>query len=91
MLVSVSHSVVFDSASPWTVARQAPLSMGFSTQEHWTGQPFPSGDLPDPVIKPESPALQADSTPSEPQGSTKQVYINVYILGGKGKLARSIH
>ena len=48
----------------WTVASQAPLSMGFSRQEYWTSLPFPSpGDLPDPGIKPRSPALQADSLP----------------------------
>ena len=42
-------------ATPWTVAYQAPLSMGFSRQEYWTGLPFPSpGDVPDPGIKPES-------------------------------------
>ena len=47
-------------AAPWTVAHQAPLSMGFSRQEYWSGLPFPSpGDLPDPGIKPGSPALQA--------------------------------
>ena len=52
--------------TPWTVARQAPLSMGFSRQEYWTGLPFPSpGDLPDPEIEPRSPALQADSLPTE--------------------------
>jgi len=46
---------------PWTVACQAPLSMEFSRQEYWSGLPFPSsGDLPDPRIEPESPALQAD-------------------------------
>ena len=46
------------------VARQAPLSMGFSRQEHWSGLPFPPlGDLPDPGIEPRSPALQADSLP----------------------------
>ena len=45
-------------ATPWTVAYQAPLSMGFSMQEYWSGLPFPSpGDLPDPGIKPGSPAL----------------------------------
>ena len=45
-------------ATPWTVAYQAPLSMGFSRQEHWSGLPFPSpGDLPDPGIEPGSPAL----------------------------------
>ena len=54
-------------ASPWTVARQVPLSMGFSRQEYWSGLPFPPpGDLTDPGIKPGSPALQADSLPTEP-------------------------
>ena len=44
--------------TPWTVAHQAPLSMGFSRQEYWSEQPFPSpGDLPDPVIELSSPAL----------------------------------
>ena len=52
--------------TPWTVDCQAPLSMGFSRQEHWSGLSFPSlGDLPDPGIKPRSPALQADSLPTE--------------------------
>ena len=45
-------------ASPWTVARQAPLSMEFSRQEYWSVLPFPSpGNLPDPEIEPISPAL----------------------------------
>ena len=49
------------------VIYQAPLSMGFSRHEYWSGLPFPSpGDLPDPVIEPGSPALQADALPSEP-------------------------
>ena len=49
-------------ATPWTVAHQTPLSMGFSRQEYWSGLPFPSpGDLPDPEIKPVSPTLQTDS------------------------------
>ena len=48
---------------------QAPPSMGFSRQEYWSGLPFPSpGDLPDPRIKPRSPALQADALTSEPPG-----------------------
>ena len=52
--------------TPWTVACQAPLSMGFSRQEYWSGLPFPSpGDLPDPGIEPESPALKTDSLPAE--------------------------
>ena len=53
--------------TPWTVARQAPLSMGFSRQEYWSGLPS-LGDLPDPGIEPGSPALQAASLPSEPPG-----------------------
>ena len=53
-------------ATPWTVAHQAPLSMGFSTQEYWSRLPFPSpADLPNPGTKPRSPALQADSLPTE--------------------------
>ena len=52
---------------PWTVAYDSPPSMGFSRQEYWSGLPFPSlGDLPDPGIKPGSPALQADTLTSEP-------------------------
>ena len=48
--------------TPWTVVCQAPLSMGFSRQEYWSGLPFPSpGDLPDPGIEPGSPSLQEDS------------------------------
>ena len=51
-------------ATPWTVAHQAPPSMGFSRQEYWSGVPFPSpGDLPDPRIEPRSPALEADAFP----------------------------
>ena len=51
---------------PWTVAHQAPLSMEFSRQEYYSGLPFPSpGGLPDSGIIPGSPALQADSLPSE--------------------------
>ena len=55
--------------TPWTVAYQAPLSMGFSRQEHWSGLPFPSpGDLPDPRIEPGSLSLEADALTSEPPG-----------------------
>ena len=51
-------------AIPWTVAHQAPLSMGFLRQEYWKGLPFPSAaDLPDPGIEPVSPELQVDSLP----------------------------
>ena len=62
-----------NSATPWTIARQAPLSLGFSRQEYWRGLPFPSpGDLPDPGMEstsPAAPVLQADSLPLSHQGS----------------------
>ena len=65
---SLSRARLF--AIPWTVVYQASLSMGFSRQEYWSELPFPSpGDLPDPGIKPRSPALQADALPSEPPGN----------------------
>ena len=68
LLLLVSRVQLF--ATLWTVARQALLSMEFSRQEYRSGLPFPSpGDLPNPGIEPWSPALQADSLPSEPQGS----------------------
>ena len=68
---SVSCSVVSDSATPWTIAPQAPLSMGFPRQENWSGLPFPSpGDLPHPGTEPESPALAGifftTETPGKP-------------------------
>ena len=51
---------------PWTLACQAPLSMGFSREEYWSGLLFPSpGDLPHPGIEPGSPTLQADDLPPE--------------------------
>ena len=53
-----------------TIARQAPLSMELSRQEYYSGLPLPSlGNLPDPGIKPRSPALQADSSLHEPPAS----------------------
>ena len=61
-------SVASNPVTLWTVDHQAPLSMGFSRQEYWSGLPRPpSGDLPNPVIKPTtptSPALQTDSLPT---------------------------
>ena len=63
-------------ATPWTVTYQAPPSMGFSRQEYWSGLPFPSpGDLPDPGIKPRSPAWHADALPSEPPGKLHMKWI----------------
>ena len=59
-------------AIPWTVARQAPLSLGFFRQECWSGLPFPSPRaLPDPGIEPRPPALQADSLPPELRGKPR--------------------
>ena len=67
----LSHIRLF--ATPWTAIHQAPLSMEFSRQEYWSGLPFsPPGDLLDPEIKPESPGLQADSSPTEPPGKPSQ-------------------
>ena len=64
---SFSHVQIF--VTPWTVAYNAPPSMGFSRQEYWCGLPFPPlEDLPDPGVEPMSPALQVDSFPSEPPG-----------------------
>ena len=77
--------------TPWTVACQSLLSMGFSKQEYWSKLPFPSpGDLPQPGIEPRPPALQADSLPFEPPGmhtpvpptprkKKKKPYIYIYI------------
>ena len=75
MCVCVSHSVMSDSATPYTIAHQASLSMEFSRQEYWSGLPCPSpGDLPGPGIKPRSPALQADSLLSKPTRKPKTFY-----------------
>ena len=56
-------------ATPWTVAHQVPLSMGFPRQEYWSGLPFPSpGELPDPGIELKSPALAGGDFTTEPAG-----------------------
>ena len=69
----LSHVQLF--ATPWTVPRQAPLSVGFCRQDYWSGLPFPSpGDLRHPGIElesPVSPALQADSLPAETSGKPR--------------------
>ena len=80
-------------ATTGTLARQAPLSMGFSRQEYWSGLPFPPpGDLPDPGIEPRSPvspALQADCLPDEPSGKPLRVNIKPGLgengAGGRGR------
>ena len=69
-----SRSVVSDSATPWTVAHQAPLPMGFSRQEYWNGLPFPSpADFRDPRIKPASLALTSRFFTTEPPGKWKSL------------------
>ena len=72
---SVSRVQLF--VTPWTVARQAPLSMGFSRQEYWSELPFPSSkNLPDPRIKPSSPPLAHGFYITEP---SRKNYIYIYI------------
>ena len=69
-----SCSVMSNSVTPWTVACQAPLSMGFPRQEYWSGLPFsPPGDLPDPGIKPASPALAGGFFTAQPPGKPREV------------------
>ena len=64
LLAQLSHVWLYE--TPWTVAHQAPLSMGFSRQQYWSGLPFPSPwDLPNSGTEPGSLALQADSLPSK--------------------------
>ena len=71
LLLLLSHfSCVWLCVTPWTVACQARLSMGFSRQQYWSDLPCPPPqDLPHPGTEPGSPALQADSLPLSHQGS----------------------
>ena len=65
------------SVTPRTVARQAPLSVGFPRQEHWSGLPFPSpGDLPSPGIESTSPVLTGGFFTTEPPGKLEQLKIS---------------
>ena len=81
----LSHVRLF--ATPWTVAYQAPSSVGFFRQDYWSGLSFPSpGDLPNSGIKPRSPTLQAGTLPSEVPGKpqskeiTKITASNQYVV-----------
>ena len=66
--------------TPWTVTYQAPLSVGFPSQEYWSGLPFLfPGDIPGPGIELGPPALQADSLPTEPPGKPYFIYSSVYM------------
>ena len=92
-------SWVWPLVTPWTVACQAPLSMGFSRQEYESGLPFPSSwDIPSPGIEPTYPAWQADSlplshvgTPREDRGSFKFLVISlIWVVCLRKPLALSI-
>ena len=75
-------------ATPWTVAHQSPLFMGFSRQKYWSGLPcLAPGDLPDPGIKPGYPALQADSLLSELPGKP---YIYRFIVHLKHNIIKQV-
>ena len=77
----LSHVQLF--ATPWTIACQAPLSMGFPRQEYWSVLPFlPPGDHPDPGIEPTSPAypaLRVDSLLLSQQGNSNIIHLSIYI------------
>ena len=83
--------------TPWTVAYQAPLSMGFFRQEYLSGVPFTSPkDLPDPGIKPRSPAWKRDSLPAELPGKPETFYGFLQILhpgvgGGRREQTQLLH
>ena len=85
LLLLRSHfNRVWLSATPWTIAHQAPLCMEFSRQEYWSGLPFPtSGDLPDPAIKPTSPALASRFFTTELPGKPRLLctwQLNMHIV-----------
>ena len=76
----LSRSALSNSATPWTLARQAPLPWGFSRQEYY-GLAFPPpGDLPNSGFKPRSQTWQADSLPSEPPGKAERKRTDVFKL-----------
>ena len=78
---SVRCSAVSDSATPWTVTHQTPLSMEFSRQEQWSRLSFPSpGDLPHPGIEPKSPALAGRFFTTEPPGKLIQMPLPEIVL-----------
>ena len=77
----LSHSVVSDSVTLWTVAPRLLCPWGFSRQEYWSGLPSPPPeDLPNPGIEPRSPTWQADSLLSEPPGKPKNTGVGTLFL-----------
>ena len=82
LFCALSLSCVQLIVTPWTVLHQAPLSMGFSSLEYWSGLPCPSpGDLPRPENELGSPVLQADSLPAEQPGKPYRREIGWFIKG----------
>ena len=75
----LSHSVVSDSVTPWTIASQVPMSMGILQARilEWVATPSP-GDLPHPGMEPRPPTLQVDSLPFEPPGKSLEALIAAY-------------
>ena len=74
---SLSHVQLFGTFC--TVARQAPLSMGFPRQEYWSGLPFPtSGDLPEPGVKPVNLHWQVDPLPLSLQRSPNSIVLDIH-------------
>ena len=87
VLAAQSHQTLCD---PMDCSLPAPLFMGFSRQDYWSGSPFPSaGDLPDPGMEPRSPTLQADSLPSEPPG--KPTFLSIITETGPGNIKFSMN
>ena len=75
----LSHVQLF--VTPWTIAHQAPLPLEFSRQEYWSGLPIPTpGGLSNSGIEPESPALQADPLPTEPQSYLLSYHLDYYSI-----------
>ena len=90
MCVCVNHSIMSDSVTPRIGTLQALPSMEFPRQEYWSGLPFPSpGDLPGSGIEPGSPALQADSLPTELSGKPPQIRLYFIDLSYLWVLSRS--
>ena len=76
--------------TPWTIACQAPLSMGFPRQEYWSRLPYPSpGDLPNPGIKPMHPALACGFFMTKPPGKSHKSFTNLQSSAGKAKQDRN--
>ena len=95
LVLVLSHAVVSDSAIPWTIAHQAPLSMGFSTQDYWSGLPYPPpGDFLNPGMEPRSPGSPALAgrffTPEPPGKPSGICYFHIKGLAQLPRLASTV-